>query len=122
MSTHRSSRPHPSRRVGPLGRALLTSLLVLMTVDPLAFASDRLTGQPFATRSPVIARHGMVCCAQPLAAQIGLDVLKEGGTAVDAAIAVNAALGLMEPLGCGVGGDLFVIGWDNEAGSRGFGR
>ena len=54
----------------------------------------------------------MVACAQPLAAQIGIDILKSGGNAVDAAIAVNAALGLMEPVGSGVGGDLFAIVWD----------
>src|SRR4051812_11349755 len=57
---------------------------------------DRINGRAFATRSPVIAQHGMVCTSHPLATQIGIDVLKAGGTAVDAAIAANAALGLME--------------------------
>src|SRR5262249_56437067 len=65
-----------------------------------------------AGRSVTIAPHGMVCCAHPLAAQIGLDVLMNGGNAIDAAIAVNAALGLMEPMSCGIGGDLFAIVWD----------
>ena len=60
----------------------------------------------------IVARHGMVACSQPLAAKIGLEVLKQKGTAVDAAIATNAALGLMEPHMCGVGGDLFAIVWD----------
>lgn len=79
-----------------------------------SFAQDRLTGRNFATRSEVIGKNGMVASSQPLATQIGLDILKKGGTAVDAAIAVNAALGLMEPTGSGVGGDLFAIVWDSK--------
>ena len=69
-------------------------------------------GRSFATRSVVYARHGMVAAAHPLAVQIGVDVLKKGGSAVDAAIAVNAALGFLEPMSCGIGGDLFAIVWD----------
>lgn len=92
-------------------RPLAFALSLLLPA--LAFAQvDRITGQPFATRSPVLARHGMVCTSQPLATQIGLDVLKAGGSAIDAAIAANAALGLMEPTGSGMGGDLFAIVWD----------
>lgn len=77
-----------------------------------ASAQDRLTGRNFASRSEVIAQHGMVATSHPLATQIGLDILKKGGTAIDAAIAANAALGLMEPTGSGIGGDLFAIVWD----------
>ena len=77
--------------------------------------ADRLTGKPFATRSEVLARNGMVAASQPLAAQAGLEILKNGGNAVDAAIAVNACLGLMEPTGCGIGGDMFAILWDPES-------
>jgi len=75
-------------------------------------AQDRITGKSFATRSEVIAKHGMAATSQPLATQVALDILKSGGNAIDAAIAANATLGLMEPTGNGMGGDLFAIIWD----------
>lgn len=75
---------------------------------------DRPTGKGFAGRSPVSARHGMAATSHPLATQIAIDLLKAGGTAADAAIGANAALGLMEPTGCGIGGDLFVIIWSAQ--------
>ena len=84
--------------------------LALMTMS--GYGYDRITGEQFASRSEVIGQHGMVATSHPLATQIGIDVLKKGGTAIDAAIAANIALGLMEPTGSGIGGDLFAIIWD----------
>lgn len=81
-----------------------------------AAAADRPEGKGFATRSVTVARHGMVAAAHPLAVLIGVETLKKGGSAVDAAIAVNAALGLMEPVSCGLGGDLFAMVYDPATG------
>lgn len=91
----------------------LMTLLIFSSLS-LQAQPDRITGEPFATRSEVIAQNGMVATSQPLAAQIGLNILKNGGNAIDAAIATNAALGLMEPTGSGIGGDLFAIVWSEE--------
>jgi len=89
---------------------LLASLAAMASHQ--AMAADRITGLAFGTRSEVIAPQAMAATSQPLATQIALDVMRQGGSAVDAAIAANAALGLMEPTGSGVGGDLFAIVWD----------
>ncbi len=91
----------------------LSSLLLLIT-SVTTHAQDRITGKSFATRSEIIAKNGIIATSHPLATQIGLDILKKGGNAIDAAIAANAALGLMEPTGSGIGGDLFAIIWDGK--------
>lgn len=91
---------------------LLAALLGATQLD----AADRITGRAFATRSEVIAQHGMAATSQPLATQAALDILKQGGNAVDAAIAANAVLGLVEPTGNGIGGDLYAIVWDQRGG------
>ncbi|WP_366145044.1 gamma-glutamyltransferase [Maricaulis sp.] len=79
-----------------------------------AYPGDRVSGDQFATRSVTTATQGMAATAHPLASQVAINVLQSGGNAVDAAIAANAAIGLMEPTGNGIGGDIFVIIWDPE--------
>ena len=93
-------------------KKLYILLLLLLVMQLSLMAQDRITGLNFSTRSEVIAQHGMACTSQPLATQAALDILKSGGNAIDAAVAADAVLGLVEPVGSGMGGDLFAIVWD----------
>ena len=93
-------------------RRFFAVVVLVVFTQSVALGEDRITGRTFATRSEVIARNAMAATSQPLATQVALDVMRRGGNAIDAAVAANATLGLMEPTGNGIGGDLFAIVWD----------
>jgi len=97
--------------ISHLKNACLIGFMTLLTSTFTFAQGDREAGLNHASRSEVIAQNGMVATSHPLATQIALDILKQGGNAIDAAIGANAATGLMEPTGNGLGGDLFAIIW-----------
>lgn len=105
----------PQKNGSTLHPVITSFFAILIFLGGPAMAADRVTGKPFATRSEIIAPHAMAATSHPLATQIALDTMKKGGNAIDAAIAANAALGLMEPTSNGIGGDLYAIVWDEKS-------
>jgi gamma-glutamyltranspeptidase / glutathione hydrolase len=91
-------------------KKILVFAFVLCSFQTIA--QDRLFGKTWQTRAEVMAQNGMVCTSHPLSTQAALEVLKNGGNAIDAAIAANAVEGVVEPHVNGIGGDIYAIVWD----------
>lgn len=90
-------------------------LILLIFISSISYSQWRGSSGNFSSRSESIGQYGMVATSQPLATQVGIEILKRGGTAIDAAIAANCLLGLVEPTGNGMGGDIFAIVWDEKS-------
>lgn len=105
----------PRHEAVALGLLLVTLVWVSVGSGCRVLAADRPSGPLHKSRSAVMARSGMAATSQPLATAAAIRVLQEGGNAVDAAITANAVIGVVEPMSCGLGGDLFAIVWDAKS-------